>query len=219
MSAFLGHIHYWLYRKIRLVAEREQLIYEKAAGLCGDTAEELRSQVWQTYGDPLPDVDLQQLIDQSNIHGWLQRQITIAETREAAFINELLAMCSAQELVAEAFAEHGALCGQHAVAQGTYNTQTADGIHKAVSDYLLNGMPCDQGDAVVVNTAEKVVWESAICLQEKNWEKAGISSKLMKSFYQKWLGGFVKAINPEFAYSQTADSLAGHSTNRYQIAK
>lgn len=29
MSAFLGHIHYWLYRKIQLLVERENLILEK----------------------------------------------------------------------------------------------------------------------------------------------------------------------------------------------
>ena len=30
MSAFLGHIHFWLYKKIRLVIEREDLIYKEA---------------------------------------------------------------------------------------------------------------------------------------------------------------------------------------------
>ena len=69
MSAFLGHIHYWLYNKIRRVIEREQLIYEKAEAMCGTTAEELREQVWQSFGEPLADVDLIDVIDQSNIHG------------------------------------------------------------------------------------------------------------------------------------------------------
>ena len=33
MSAFLGHIHYWLYRKIQLLVERENLILEKTTPL------------------------------------------------------------------------------------------------------------------------------------------------------------------------------------------
>ncbi|MDU5088375.1 MAG: hypothetical protein E6246_05770 [Veillonella sp.] len=37
MSAFLGHIHYWLYRKIQLLVERENLIlqagYWRTAGV------------------------------------------------------------------------------------------------------------------------------------------------------------------------------------------
>ena len=90
MSEFLGHIHYWLYKKIKRVIEREQLLYNKAEISLGSVVEELRDQVWQTYGEPLPDEDLAQLIDQSNIHGWLQRQINLVEVREASFIKQLL---------------------------------------------------------------------------------------------------------------------------------
>ena len=41
MSAFLGHIHYWLYRKIQLLVERENLILEKTSKVVDDLAEEL----------------------------------------------------------------------------------------------------------------------------------------------------------------------------------
>ena len=39
MSAFLGHIHYWLYRKIQLLVERENLILEKTTKVVDDLAE------------------------------------------------------------------------------------------------------------------------------------------------------------------------------------
>ena len=38
MSAFLGHIHYWLYRKIQLLVERENLILEKTTKVVDDLA-------------------------------------------------------------------------------------------------------------------------------------------------------------------------------------
>jgi hypothetical protein len=221
MSAFLGHIHYWLYHKIGRVVEREQLIFQKAEEMCGATAEELQSQVWQIYGQPLPDTELGELIDHTNIHGWLQRQITIAETREAAFIKELVDTCggAAQDIVLSAYAEHGKLCGEHAKAQGKYDGQRAAGIYQAVNDYVLNGMPCDQGDVVTVNEDNKVIWEGETCLQERNWTKAGVDKAFMKECYQKWFAGFVKALNPIFAYSQTADTLKGGPVNRHQIVK
>jgi len=222
MSAFLGHIHYWLYNKIRRVVEREQMIYEKAEAMCGNTAEELRAQVWQTYGEPLPDVDLSELIDQSNIHGWLQRQINIAETREAAFIKELVDnMCgdAGRAVVEEAYAEHGAVCGKHAKELGKYNADTAEGIYRALQDYYLNGMPCDQVDTVAETSADKVVWEGAECLQAGNWKRAGVDAAMMKGFYQKWLNGFVQGMNPAFSYSQAADTVRGDALNRHQIAK
>ena len=109
MSAFIGPIHYWLYEKIRLVLGREEVLFNKASEMCGSTAEELREQVWQTYGAPPADVDLGELIDHDNIHGWLQKQINLAETREAAFCKELMDTCgaAAEQLIEQAFTEHG----------------------------------------------------------------------------------------------------------------
>ena len=221
MSAFLGHIHYWLYSKILRVAEREQLLYEKAEALCGSTAEELREQVWQIYGEPLPEVDLEQLIDHTNIHGWLQRQVTIVETREAAFIKELMDQCGqgAKDAVKEGFAEHGKRCGEHAKSAGKYDADQAGGVYRALNDYLLNGMPCDQGDMVVTNEPGHLVWEGEVCLQERNWVKAGVDKASMKEFYVLWTNGFVKALNPELSYRQTGDTLKGDKTNRHEIVK
>ncbi|MCX7780899.1 MAG: hypothetical protein N2491_08285 [Negativicutes bacterium] len=219
MSAFLGPIHYWMFSKIRRVIEREQLLYASAARTCGDLAEELRVQVWQTYGSPLPDKDLGEMIDQANIHGWLQKQVNIAETREAAFIRELIDACgdAGHDLAAAAFAEHGAACGCEARQQGKYDASRADSIYKALNDYFLNGMPCDQADMVTESSPQKVVWEAAVCLQEPNWKRAGVSAKLMKELYQAWLQGFAQAMNPACQYRQTADTLQGDPVNRHEF--
>ncbi|MZP31047.1 hypothetical protein GTO91_15130 [Heliobacterium undosum] len=220
MSAFLGPIHYWLYSKIRRVVEREQMVYEKAAELCNDTADELRAQVWQIYGEPLPDMPLDQLIDQGNIHGWLQRQINIAETREAALIKEIVQTCgdAGREAVEKAFREHGAICGHDAAKGNATAAGGANEIYKLLNNYLLNGMPCDQADMVRENGSDKVCWETTICLQQGNWRKAGADESLMKQLYQIWIGAFVEAVNPAFTYRQTADTLRGDRMNCHEIA-
>ena len=221
MSAFLAPIHYWLYNKIRLVIKREQLIFEGADNLCGGTAEEARSQAWQSYGEPLPDTDLTDHIDQGNIHGWLQRQINVAESREAAFIQALVDSCgdAAVDVARKAFSKHGAECARHADAEGKYETSTAPGLYKAINDYYLNGMPCDQADAVLENTPDRMVWESQVCLQEPNWQRAGADYKLMKTLYNEWLTAFISILNPGFAFAQTSDGKAGGTINRYEITR
>lgn len=221
MSAFLAPIHYWLYTKIRHVIDREQMIFAEADNLCGGTAEEARAQAWQSYGAPLPEADLAEYIDQSNIHGWLQRQINIAESREAAFIQAMVDNCgdAAIEVAKKAFREHGAHCARHAAAQGKYDTSTAPGIYKAINDYYLNGMPCDQADSIAENTPDKIVWESEVCLQEPNWKRAGADSKLMKDLYREWLTTFVNILNPGFAFMQTVDANSGSGVNRYEITR
>lgn len=219
MSAFLAPIHYWLYNKIRGVIEREQFLFDGAANLCGGTAEEAREQAWQSYGEPLPAGDLQEYIDQSNIHGWLQRQINIAESREAAFIQAMIDNCgeAAVDVALTAFREHGAQAARQAA--GKYDTATAPGLYKAVNDYYLNGMPCDQADAVLESTPDKLVWESAVCLQETNWQRAGVDRNLMKQLYREWLTSFVKLLNPGFVFRQTADTAAGDASNRWEIVR
>ena len=68
MSAFLGHIHYWLYRKIQLLVERENLILEKTSKVVDDLAEELHSISVDTYGEPInPSIPLENIIDHGNI--------------------------------------------------------------------------------------------------------------------------------------------------------
>ena len=182
--------------------------------MCGSTAEELREQVWQTYGQPLGDEDLSKLIDHENIHGWLQRQINITESREAAFIKELLAMCgeTATNLLNQAFIEHGNITGDKAKLQEKYDVATAPGIYKALNDYYLNGMPCDQADMVVVSTQDNLVWETGACLQEVNWKRVGVDTKIMIKLYQNWLKGFVEGVNPMYCFRQV-----DNSANRYEI--
>ena len=100
MSAFLGHIHYWLYRQIQLLVERENLILEKTSKVVDDLAEELHSISVDTYGEPInPSIPLENIIDHGNIHGWLSNQINIASVREAAFIKDMLDTNSGDEAV------------------------------------------------------------------------------------------------------------------------
>ena len=129
MSAFLGHIHYWLYRKIQLLVERENLILEKTSKVVDDLAEELHSISVDTYGEPInPSIPLENIIDHGNIHGWLANQINIASVREAAFIKDMLDTNSGDEAVhvvtaiLDAFAVQGQACG--VVAQDNLEEHT-----------------------------------------------------------------------------------------------
>jgi len=217
MSAFIGPIHYWLYGKIKVVSEREEYIFQKAYEMCGSTAEELRETVWQTYGAPLPDTDLGDLIEHDNIHGWLHRQIQIAESREAAFIKELVDLCGAQNMIEQSFVEHGKITGALAKASGKRASSDAPGIYQTLGDYYLNGMPCDQGDMIVSSEEEKVVWEVGDCLQEPNWKRAGVDLALMMSLYQSWVQAFVEEVNADYSFRKVKQE--NESVIRYEIYK
>ena len=88
MSAFLGKIHYWLYNKIQL---HEDLINDvvNLAKKNGYDSENLLNKSYSMYGYPAVG-SLENEIDHSNIHGWLQERIISVESRLAYIITELL---------------------------------------------------------------------------------------------------------------------------------
>lgn len=80
MSAFLGPIHFWLYNKIQF---QESLIDElvRVATAQGWSDEDLADKYCSKDRRKLDKV-----IDESNIHGWLQSRIHDAEGRYAALV-------------------------------------------------------------------------------------------------------------------------------------
>ncbi len=216
MSAFLGPIHYWLYKKIRLVIDREELLYRRAYEMFDDLAEELYGTALSMYGRPLPaDTDLGDIIDHNQIHNWLHHQIEVAEVREATFIKDLVDTLSedGEECIFEVFYDHGNSCGHSAV--DTLESDTASSIYKAMQNYYLNGMPCDASDPVFLEEDDEFVWSGTHQNQLENWKKAGANLSTMSRAYQHWFKGFVEAITPHFTFSVCEE----FSARRYRIKR
>lgn len=153
MSAFLGPIHFWLYNKNgnQELLTKEIAAYTASNGWILDT---------DSYTKTLP--PLETVIDEGNIHGWLQAQITDAETRYASLVTKSLSeeekrledLCA----VAERFGK------EHALKAGT-----AEEVYKAFEDFFVNGMPCDRVNTVTENSAEKLSWEMTQDIHAPYW--------------------------------------------------
>ncbi|WP_277302487.1 hypothetical protein [Veillonella caviae] len=203
MSAFLGHIHYWLYKKIQLLVERENLILEKTRRVVDDLADELHEISIDTYGAPIDAATpLEDIIDHNNIHGWLSGQINVASVREAAFIKDMLDTNSGDDAVLvvaailDAFAVQGKACGT--VAKESLEDVNAPSIYNALQNFYVNGMPCDGGDQIIEDTADTFTWVGDHRLQAPYWRTAGIDPQFMQLAYQTWFEAFVKEIAPGF---------------------
>jgi len=158
MSKFLGPIHYWLYGKI---GHQEALTcFLAEAAFKGGRLTDIGSYVRDL---PL----LETVIDEENIHGWLQSRITDAEQRYAALVLTL----TAQEpdyldvLIREAYA-FGA---QHALPAGTAPAEA----YKAFEDFFVNGMPCDQVNLVTESTDQALSWTQTRDLHAEAWSAQG----------------------------------------------
>lgn len=210
MSAFLGHIHYWLYKKIQLLVERENLILEKTRRIVDDLADELHEVSVDTYGAPIDAATLlEDIIDHNNIHGWLSGQINVASVREAAFIKDMLDTNSGDDAVLvvaailDAFAVQGKACGT--VAKESLEDISAPSIYNALQNFYVNGMPCDGGDQIIEDNAHTFTWVGDHKLQSPYWRTAGVDPQFMQLAYQTWFEAFVKEVAPGFELLTTDD--------------
>lgn len=153
MSAFLGPIHFWLYNKIgnqeKLTKEIADLAVQN--GWIEDGA---------CFIKTLP--PLETVIDEGNIHGWLQAQISDAETRYASLVKRIL---SGDGNRLEALCKEAGRFGR----EYAIDAETAEAAYKAFEDFFVNGMPCERVNAVTESTEEKLSWEITQDIHAQYW--------------------------------------------------
>lgn len=183
MSAFLGPIHYWLYNKIQLQEDLTTAILEKDR----DLSARLDSLCGRVERRPLEEV-----IDSSNIHGWLQEQIMIAEHRFATAVTTLLANgttdLEALKSIAKAFGSTKPI-----------QAEVAPDAFKALQDMLLDGMPCDHVNQILTQDTEKIEWKQTTDLHSPHWEKIGGDSSNYYALRAAFVSGILKESGFVFA--------------------
>ena len=201
MSAFLGHIHFWLYNKIQRNILREIELVKAIDESFDGLGTELYEAPLSMYGDPIPnDKDLADIIDHNNIHGWLQEQIARGEIREATFIKDVNDTLGddGNKLIFKTFYEHGLAAGKE--AKESLPDISAPSIYKTMQNYYLNGMPCDGGDVILTTEDNLILWEGTHKNQLMNWKKSGAPTSLLTTCYQHWFKGFVDGIGETFTF-------------------
>ena len=63
-------------------------------------------------------------------------------------------------------------------------------------------MPCDGGDQIIEDSANRFTWVGDHRLQAGYWHTAGVDPKFMMLAYQTWFEAFVKAIDSDLSLSQ-----------------
>lgn len=199
MSLFLGKIHYWLFNKIRWFENLEENIIDlaKSEGL---DIENLRKDIESKYGEKLPKKPLEELIDTSNIHNWLQNQIHSAERRMAAWTKLLIeADKNNYKKLELVYKEQGIVAANEVKKEGK-SVEMPIEIFNAMNDYILDGMPCDRVNEVISNEENKITWKSRICVHKDIWEEVGCDVNYFYDLRNTWIKVFVNNLNENFKY-------------------
>lgn len=210
MSRYLAPIHSWLFNKIKLFEELEGVLVESLKETYGKgEIEDIIKTSYEKYGVPLEEKPLEELIDTSNIHGWLQNRITIAETRECYILNEIFKKYGeeAENIASEIYSRNGGNWGVY--AKENYDISSAPQIYDALNDFVLDGMPCDNVNNVIEEREEYVGWKSTKCLHRGYWETVGANINVFYRLRNRWIQGFVENANNKFTYAEKTQEFNG----------
>ena len=172
MSAILGPIHHWLFRKIKIQNDLTNAIIDVAkdkelnVAPLADIDEKFSS---------LPEGDLGNIIDPANIHGWLQDKIAIVE-RRLAYVTKTLTDNNPDAI--------GFIC-ECAREFGVKNAVEADATPADGFEYYENtfvsGMPCDGVNMVVNEDSDEIMWQETVDIHKQYWDEVGVDVAL---FYE-----------------------------------
>lgn len=201
MSRFLAPIHTWLFNKISLYEELESNLVKSYTEKFGENTEKIYTDIKDNFGYPLEAKPIEELIDLTNIHGWLQNKISIAETRQAALITKLYSTYGdeVRNIAIKLYSEQGTQCGED--AKQKYEVNNAPEIYQALNNYILEGMPCDRVNVITENSDDKVEWRNEMCLHRGYWDSVQGNVSLFYELRDAWVKSFVDSVNNNFVYN------------------
>ena len=204
MSLFLGKIHYWLFNKIVWFENLEEEII-KLAKEEGINTSELVNELNSKYGEKLPNLPLEEMIDTSNIHGWLQDKIHSAEYRLASLTNKVLEKNDGREKLEELYKRQGLVAASEAI-ENNKTVSDAFSIFNAINDYVLDGMPCDRVNEIVSNEEDKLVWKRRLCVHKEIWDAVCGNVEVFYELRDAWIKTFVATVNSNYEYKILGDN-------------
>lgn len=199
MSLFLGKIHYWLFNKILWFEKLENKIINLAKEE-GFEVEKISAEIQNKYGEILPNKPLEELIDTSNIHGWLQNQIHSSERRMAAWTKLLIEADEKNyNKLEEVYKSQGVVASTEVKSKGQIPA-TPEELFNCINDYILDGMPCDRVNEVILNEESKIVWQRRICVHKDIWQEVGCDVDYFYKLRNAWIKSFVSELNSNYEY-------------------
>ena len=190
MSATLGPIHYWMYNKIKI---QNSLVEEIISFIESNNVKlDLRSKSDQKFGS-IDIKPLEELIDTTNIHGWLQECVSIVEYRLAFVITtalkeELITIESLKDKFEHAGTGSSSLNSESSISE----------IYKTINDTLLDGMPCDRANTVLSQDENEVIWKRNVCVHEQYWVAVGGDIKYYYLLREEFIKGMISNTSATF---------------------
>ena len=165
MSKFLGPIHFWVYNKIKF-------------------QDELVNNLMKKKGDYNFSESLEDVIDEENIHAWLEKKVSYVEKRLAISMKTIQKnnLMDEKELK-DFFYNYG--------KNKSISLKTSDECFKNINDLLLDGMPCDKAYTISKSIKDSIILKRNICVHNKYYEEIGENISLYYQLRKSLIDGLL----------------------------
>lgn len=161
MSKNLGPIHYMMYNKVRF---QNELCHKLLAKFKNVDMNEFN----ETIGQPQSG-ELSEIIELSNIHGWLQGNVDKVELKLAYIVKKLQENGVNQTDIEKVAFEHGKTARVEA--------NTKEEAWNSLNVILINGMPCDRVLSFDVSD-DKFLVKVEKSIHDVYWEQIGVINNI-----------------------------------------
>lgn len=155
MSLFLGRIHYIMYDKILF---QEEILDNLLNFLEEEKRNELKKDLDEEF--PLEKGNLEDIIDESNIHGWLNERVVRSENRLAKTVSILLRNFDLEKLKNKFFE----------IGKNYKAGEAPMEVFSFITSKFLDGMPCDHALAILKNDEDEFVFTVLSDVHKNIWK-------------------------------------------------
>ena len=191
------------FNKILIAEDLESNLKKTYINKYGDNAKHIIEKSF-AYGSPIDTTrNIEDIIDVSNIHGWLQDKISKVETRIAFIITEMIKKNGeeAEVIALECFMDQGKIVGE--TSRQKEMPQSPEEVFNALNNYLLEGMPCDRVTRPIKSQDDKFEWETTSCIHKSYWEIVQGDVNIFYKLRHEWIKSFIENSNEEYTYNFT----------------
>ncbi len=183
MSAFLGPIHHKMYGKMLAQSQFAHALaaYADQQGWTSGLEERLAREF------PLPQGQLEAIIDLSNIHGWLNGNVAAAEGQLALAVGGALAGHPDRR---DALLDAAAAYGQERAGQDAAPARDCVDLWQKMDAYWLDGMPCDRSLSFTASDPGQVTFSIRPDCHAEGWQD--IAALSYGDLRWAWLEAFAR---------------------------
>ena len=182
MSLFLGYIHYMMYDKIMF----QESILDDLLNLL-DEAERNNLKRELDMEFLIEKGDLKDIIDENNIHGWLDERVNRSENRLAKTVSILLKDFTLKDIEDKFFE----------IGKNYDPGNSPSEVFNFISSKFLDGMPCDHALMIIKNEDDEFIFKIARDVHKEIWGKY-VDSEIYWNLRDSFIAGSLENSNLKY---------------------